>query len=135
MIKVDNSAVIPQDVLSLYKKYKNEKALLKFTYADMVQFFGSPVIIEDQKDRRVQWTVVEKQKDGLMIYAIIHDAELDKPLAMNFAWYIENHVSRSHEIVGEYIDQKREEGLDFVSNKIDAKSDFKAIKVDMKIVK
>ncbi len=112
---------------------------LKFTYLDMVHFFGEPRVYEDSRfivnhninneffsksyNRRVEWIVAEfntngKPKlddNGEPVICTIYDSDASIGVEDNFIWHIDALVSRGFEIVGEHILNQRREGKIFVS--------------------
>jgi len=100
---------------------------LKFTYDDLVHFFGQPVLYDNPViGRSVEWALAEfdnkgnpkLDSNGNPIVCFIYDSDSSIAYDMNFVWYIDAWVNRGFEIVAEYIQNQRDSGKQFVSKEL-----------------
>ena len=100
---------------------------LKFTYEDLVHFFGQPVLYDNPAiGRSVEWALAEFDNkgnpkldgNGNPIVCFIYDSDLSLPYDMNFIWYIDAWVNRGFEIVAEHIQNQRDSGKEYISKEL-----------------
>tara|TARA_R110002012_G_scaffold311164_2_gene520465 strand:- start:7415 stop:7984 length:570 start_codon:yes stop_codon:yes gene_type:complete len=142
MKKITNVKLLPSIDDSLWFKLVHASAL-KFTYLDMVHFFGEPKVYDEPKfticglnkdgveecreyNRRLEWVLGEFDNKGKLklddngnpIVCTIYDSDSKLSVEDNFIWYVDALVSRGFEIVGEYIINERQNGKNFVSKEL-----------------
>ena len=107
-------------------KIKHASAL-KFTFEDLVHFFGQPIIYNNPAiNRRVEWALAEFDNkgnpkldgNGNPIVSFIYDSDLSIPYDMNFIWYIDAWVNRGFEIVAEHIQNQKDGGKEYISKEL-----------------
>ena len=115
------------------RSHLEHASALKFTYQDLVHFFGPPIIYDGEIGRRVEWMVGEYDKNlkdnfddyslalddnGNTLIATIYDSDQSIPIEENFIWYIDASVNRGFELVGEFIVSERQKGKKFISKEL-----------------
>ena len=103
-------------------------SVMKFTYLDMVHFFGNPKIYEDvsHHNRRVEWAIgefdlkgkIKTDDNGDPLIAYMYDSDLTIPVEDNFLWDIDSYVCKGFENITALIIQQRVAGKKFVSKSL-----------------
>ena len=112
MIKVDNTLDIDTS------KFKDWKVgcTMPMYFVDAQKMFGSPII---ELNGDTYWKLMEVQEDGTEIYAEVYiewnEYHPEKLLQMEILC----HCDRSFEIVGEYIGQKLNDGVEYETTAIE----------------